>query len=130
LPQNWAEGRKRRRKPGVPEEISFKTKPESALKHLREGRRCVRLVLTGAGSDAETHLCTNIPTTGLSGVGPHATEHHDLAVRHGVVAAQKMVGPRAITEGDAPRPQSEVCRHIHAAMLNRKTVAAQEFMRQ
>lgn len=50
------------------------------------------VVLTAAGAGAETHLCTNIPTLGLNGIGPHATEHHDLAVRHDVVAAQKMVG--------------------------------------
>src|SRR3989337_653428 len=35
LPQDWAEDRKRRRKAGVPEEISFKTKPEIALEELR-----------------------------------------------------------------------------------------------
>jgi SRSO17 transposase len=95
LPQNWAEDRKRRRKAGVPEEISFKTKPESALEHLRKacgtGVAC-GVVLTAAGSGIETHLCTNITTLGLSDVTPHATEHHDLAVRHGAVAAQKMVG--------------------------------------
>jgi SRSO17 transposase len=34
LLQNSAEERKRRRKAGVPEEISFKTKPEIALKHV------------------------------------------------------------------------------------------------
>src|SRR5476649_2934063 len=35
LPQGWAEDSKRRRKAGVPEEISFKTKPEIALEQLR-----------------------------------------------------------------------------------------------
>ena len=35
LPQDWAQDRKRRRKAGVPEEISFKTKPEIALEQLR-----------------------------------------------------------------------------------------------
>ena len=35
LPKDWAEDRKRRRKAGVPEEISFKTKPEIAIEQLR-----------------------------------------------------------------------------------------------
>ena len=35
LPQDWAQDRKRRRKAGVPEEVSFKTKPEIALEQLR-----------------------------------------------------------------------------------------------
>ena len=35
LPQDWAKDRKRRGKAGVPEEISFKTKPEIALEQLR-----------------------------------------------------------------------------------------------
>ena len=35
LPQDWAKDRSRRRKAGVPKEISFKTKPEIALDHIR-----------------------------------------------------------------------------------------------
>src|SRR5271157_76422 len=35
LPQDWASDRKRRRKVGVPDEISFKTKPEIALAQIR-----------------------------------------------------------------------------------------------
>ena len=34
LPQEWASGRARRHKAGVPEEIAFKTKPEIALDQL------------------------------------------------------------------------------------------------
>ena len=34
LPEDWAEDRKRRRKAGVPEDISFKTKPEIALEQI------------------------------------------------------------------------------------------------
>ena len=34
LPKEWASDRKRRRKVGVPDEISFKTKPEIALAQL------------------------------------------------------------------------------------------------
>ncbi len=35
LPRDWAEDKSRRHKAGVPEEISFKTKPEIALDHIR-----------------------------------------------------------------------------------------------
>src|SRR5262245_63530602 len=35
LPKDWASDRKRRRKVGVPDEISFKTKPEIALEQIR-----------------------------------------------------------------------------------------------
>src|SRR5712691_4512355 len=37
LPKDWAEDDGRRRKAGVPEEISFKTKPEIALEQIRWG---------------------------------------------------------------------------------------------
>jgi SRSO17 transposase len=35
LPQNWSEDRKRGHRADVSEEISFETKPEIALEHLR-----------------------------------------------------------------------------------------------
>ena len=35
LPKDWAKDRARRRKAGVPKEISFKTKPQIALEQLR-----------------------------------------------------------------------------------------------
>src|ERR1700724_42269 len=39
LPQEWAADKKRRRKAGVPEEISFKTKPEIALEQIEAACR-------------------------------------------------------------------------------------------
>lgn len=65
MPQNWAENRKRRCRAGVPEEISFTTKPEIALEHLRgacEAAVACGVVLTDAGYGAETPLCTNNTT--------------------------------------------------------------------
>jgi SRSO17 transposase len=79
LPQDWAQDRKRRRKAGVPEEISFKTKPEIALEQLRwacEAGLARGVVLMDAGYGAETDLRTNITTLGLSyvaGTRPNTT---------------------------------------------------------
>jgi SRSO17 transposase len=95
LPQNWAEDRKRGRKADVPEGISFETKPESPLEHLR-------------------WACEISVECGVVLLD---------AVEHGAVAARKMSG-RATTEIDAPRRQSEACRDVHAATLSRKTVTA------
>jgi SRSO17 transposase len=79
LPQDWARDRKRRRKAGVPEEISFKTKPEIALEQLRwacEAGIARGVVLMDAGYGAETDLRTNITMLGLSyvaGTRPNTT---------------------------------------------------------
>ena len=79
LPQDWAEDRKRRRKAGVPEEISFKTKPEIALEQLRwacEAGLARGVVLMDAGYGADTDLRTNITTLGLTyvaGMRPNTT---------------------------------------------------------
>jgi SRSO17 transposase len=68
-----------RRKAGVPEEISFKTKPEIALEQLRwacEAGLARGVVLMDAGYGAETDLRTNITTLGLSyvaGTRPNTT---------------------------------------------------------
>ena len=79
LPQDWAQDRKRRRKAGVPEELSFKTKPEIALEQLRwacEAGLARGVVLMDAGYGAETDLRTNITTLGLTyvaGTRPNTT---------------------------------------------------------
>src|ERR1017187_8264272 len=79
LPQDWAEDRNRRRKAGVPEEISFKTKPEIALDQLRwacEAGLSRGVVLMDDAYRAETDLRTNITTLGLSyvaGTRPNTT---------------------------------------------------------
>ena len=65
LPKDWAKDRTRRRKAGVPKEISFKTKPEIALEQLRWAAR-VRPT-AGCGADgtldgADTDVRANITT--------------------------------------------------------------------
>ena len=69
LPKEWATDRTRRRKAGVPKEITFKTKPAIALEQLRWV--CVAglprgVVLMDAGYGAYTDLRTNITALGLS----------------------------------------------------------------
>ena len=69
LPKEWATDRTRRRKAGVPKEITFKTKPAIALEQLRWA--CVAglprgVVLMDAGYGAYTDLRTNITALGLS----------------------------------------------------------------
>jgi SRSO17 transposase len=79
LPQEWAQDRARRRKVGVPEDISFKTKPQIAFEQIR--KTCERglprgVVLMDAGYGANTDLRTQIAALGLSyvaGVLPNTT---------------------------------------------------------
>jgi SRSO17 transposase len=69
LPKEWATDRTRRRKAGVPKEVTFKTKPAIALEQLRWA--CAAglprgVVLMDAGYGADTDLRTNITALGLS----------------------------------------------------------------
>jgi hypothetical protein len=128
LPQNWTEDRERRRKAGVREEISFKTKPESALEHLRDRPALCAVSPDGRWLRRRDPSLHKYPDARIERRRPA----RDGTPRSGR-QARRCCGPKngraeAITEADAPRPQSEVCRHIHAAMLNRKTVTTQEFM--
>ena len=79
LPEEWAQDRKRRRKVGVPEEISFKTKPQIALEQIDAACRAGLprgVVLMDAGYGANTDLRMNIAALGLTyvaGIQPNAT---------------------------------------------------------
>jgi SRSO17 transposase len=79
LPQEWAQDHKRLRKAGVPEQISFKTKPEIALDQIRAAYRSGLprgVVLMDAGYGANTQLRTDISTLGLAyvaGILPNTT---------------------------------------------------------
>ena len=69
LPKEWAMDRIRRRKAGVPKEVTFKTKPAIAHEQLRWA--CAAglprgVVLMDAGYGADTDLRTNITALGLS----------------------------------------------------------------
>jgi SRSO17 transposase len=79
LPQEWAADKKRRRKVGVPKEISFKTKPEIALEQIEAACRAGLprgVVLMDAGYGCNTDLRTSISALGLTyvaGVLPNTT---------------------------------------------------------
>src|SRR5450755_1616411 len=63
LPQEWAADKKRRRKAGVPKEISFKTKPEIALERIEAACRAGLprgVVLMDAGYGCNTDQRTSI----------------------------------------------------------------------
>jgi SRSO17 transposase len=69
LPKEWATDGRRRRKAGVPKEVTFKTKPAIALEQLRWA--CATglprgVVLMDAGYGTDTDLRTNIAALGLS----------------------------------------------------------------
>ena len=103
LPKDWATDRTRRRKTGVPKEISFKTKPQIALEQLRWA--CAAgfprgVVLMDAGYGADTDLRANITTLGLSyvaGIMPNTTV---WAPGMAPLPPKKWSG-RATTEADA-----------------------------
>src|SRR3981189_1881647 len=68
LPQDWAQDRKRRRKTGVPEEVSFKTKPEIALEQIDAACKAGfprGVVLMDAGYGCNTDLRTGISALAL-----------------------------------------------------------------
>ena len=79
LPKDWASDRNRRHKVGIPDEISFKTKPEIALAQIRwacEAGLPRGVVLMDAGYGVDTDLRMNITALGLSyvaGIQSHTT---------------------------------------------------------
>src|SRR3954462_4418432 len=79
LPQDWAADPVRRQKAGVPESVTFQTKPESALDQIRaalEAQIPRGVVLMDAGYGADTALRTGVSALGLTyvaGVQPHTS---------------------------------------------------------
>src|SRR5271166_5895895 len=79
LPEQWAADDDRRRKTGVPEELSFKTKPEIALEQLRWASAAglpLGVVLMDAGYGCNTELRSSISALGLTyvaGILPNTT---------------------------------------------------------
>ncbi len=68
LPEAWADDRARRRKAGVPEEIDFLTKPESALEQITEAVEQgvpAGVVLADAGYGNDSKFRQGLETLGL-----------------------------------------------------------------
>jgi SRSO17 transposase len=101
MPKEWVTDRTRRRKAGVPKEITFKTKPATALDHLRWA--CAAglprgAVLTDAGYSTDTALRGNIIALGLSyvaGIQPHTSV---WVAWNWAAAAEEVVGERATSK--------------------------------
>ena len=68
LPREWADDPARRRKAGVPEEITFQTKPEIALDQIRAAAEAGLprgVILMDAGYGSDTQLRTDVTTLGF-----------------------------------------------------------------
>jgi SRSO17 transposase len=68
LPKEWADDPARRRLAGVPEEIEFATKPQIAIKQLREARQSGApngVVLADAGYGNDTAFRDGVSEMGL-----------------------------------------------------------------
>jgi SRSO17 transposase len=71
LPEDWAKDSERRRKTGVPEDVSFKTKPEIALEQITaacEAGLPRGVVLMDAGYGNNSELRADITALGLTSV--------------------------------------------------------------
>src|SRR4051812_30800690 len=69
LPQEWADDPARRKTAGVPEAITFQTKPEMALDQIRAAAEAGLprgVVLMDAGYGSDTQLRTDVTALGLS----------------------------------------------------------------
>ena len=79
LPQAWAADAERRRKAGVPEEVTFRTKPQIALEQIRtalEQGVAPGVVLADAGYGADMGFQEGLMELGLGyvvGVQPHSS---------------------------------------------------------
>jgi FOG: Transposase len=105
LPKEWASDRKRRRKVGVPDEISFKTKPEIALAQIRwacEAGLPRGAVLMDAGYGV-TLICARASRIGLELCRRHPVTHDRMGTWHRAASAKEVVGSWATTEAAAPR---------------------------
>ncbi len=111
LPADWAEDGERRRKAGVPEEISFKTKPEIALEQLRWA--CAAnlprgVVLMDAGYGCNTGLRTGISALALCYVAGILSQTCVWAPGTGPLPPKKWSGrgryPKLIRRDDKHQP--------------------------
>jgi SRSO17 transposase len=113
LPEDWAADGERRRKSGVPEEISFKTKPEIALEQLRwacEAGIARGVVLMDAGYGCNTNLRTGISALALCYVAGILSQTSVWVSGTGPLPPKKWSGrgrqPKLIRRDDKHQPVS------------------------
>ena len=92
LPKEWAEDTARRKKAGVPLDISFKTKPEIALEQIRWActaglPRGIALMDAAYGTDSTA--AHRHDGAGSELCGRHSAENSGLATRHRTEAARQ-----------------------------------------
>jgi SRSO17 transposase len=95
LPQDWASDSQRRRKTGVPEEISFKTKPEIALEQIQatcEAGLPRGVVLMDAGYGCNTNLRSGISALALCYVAGVLSQTSVWALGTGPLPPKKWSG--------------------------------------
>ena len=105
LPKDWADDPGRRAAAGVPEDIAFQTKPEIALRQMRQAHAdglpaaAVALMDPGYGNDAELRAgITELEQPYVAGILPTTS-----GWRPGdVAAASALVGPRPAANTAAP----------------------------
>ena len=99
LPKEWATDRTRRRKAGVPKEVTFKTKPAIALEQLRWASAAGLprgVVLMDAGYGADTDLRTGTPQPAWTGLcSRHYATNVGIGARRWTAAAPDLVGLRS-----------------------------------
>ena len=113
LPKEWAADHERRRKAGVPDEIDFKTKPESALEQIEatlKGGLPRGVVLMDAGYGCNPDLRTSIGALALTyvaGILPNTTV---WTLGTGPLSAKQWSGrgqrPKRLRRNDNHRPIS------------------------
>jgi SRSO17 transposase len=113
LPEDWAKDGERRRKAGVPEEISFKTKPEIALEQLRwacEAGIARGVVLVDAGYGCNTNLRTGISALALHYVAGILSQTSVWVSGTGPLPPKKWSGrgrrPKLVRRDDKHQPVS------------------------
>jgi SRSO17 transposase len=113
LPQDWASDSHRRRKTGVPEDVSFKTKPEIALEQIEAacGAGLARgVVLMDAGYGCNTNLRTSVSALALCYVAGILSQTCVWASGTGPLPPKKWSGrgrrPKLIRRDDKHQPVS------------------------